>query len=233
MTTAHCEWGPNGILALRNRVKVLVIVDVLSFSTSVDIAVSRGATIIPFPAGDDAAARHAAKARGALLAGHRHDGGYSLSPASLEALPAGAKLVMPSPNGSRLSLAGADAIMFAGCLRNRTAVAAAVRLAAGSGDIAVIPAGERWKSDDSLRPAIEDWIGAGAILDALDGPMTAEARVARDAFRSARPDLSALLHESMSGRELIDRGFPRDVDLAAELDVSTSAPRLRDGVYAS
>lgn len=229
MATAHCEWGLNGVLSLRERVGVVVIVDVLSFSTAVDIAVARGAFIVPFPLGSGEAAAIAAHASGALLASPRRDGQYSLSPASLQTIPAGTKLLLPSPNGSRLSLNCGAAQVFAGCLRNASAVAAAV-LRAG-GDIAVIPAGERWRGDDSLRPAIEDWLGAGAILDALDLPMTAEARVARDAFRSARPSLAQTIADSISGRELIDRGFPMDVELAHQFDVSTAVPTLASGVY--
>jgi hypothetical protein len=32
-------------------------------------------------------------------------------------------------------------------------------------------------------------------------------------------------------RELVDGGFPRDVDLALEQEVSSSAPLLIDGAY--
>jgi 2-phosphosulfolactate phosphatase len=234
MATAHCEWGANGILGLRQTARVIVIVDVLSFSTAVDIAVARGAMIVPFPLGGGEAAAIAARASGAILASPKRAGGgqYSLSPASLETIPAGTKLLLPSPNGSKLSLTCGGAIVFAGCLRNASAVAAAALEAANGADIAVIPAGERWRSDDSLRPAIEDWLGAGAILDALDLPMTAEARVAHDAFRSARADLAATIRDSVSGRELSDAGFAQDLELAVQLNTSACAPRLRNGCYA-
>ena len=232
MAAAHCEWGPNGVLAFRERVKVLVIVDVLSFSTAVDIAVARGANIVPFPLGDrDAAAKAAAEAGAVLASATRVGGQYSLAPSSLEAIPAGIKLLLPSPNGSRLSLMGGDAAVFAGCLRNAAAVAGAALGAAQGGDIAVIPAGERWRADDSLRPAIEDLIGAGAILGALGLELSPEARVARDAYLSAKPSLADAIRQSISGRELIERGFPRDVELAVEQGVSTAAPLLMDGVY--
>lgn len=233
MAMAQCEWGPNGILHWRERVRVLVIVDVLSFSTAVDIATARGAAILPFPLGDREAAREAAKAAGAILASPKRTAGgqFSLSPASLRSITADARLMLPSPNGSKLSLMGGEAVVFAGCLRNAGAVAAAARRVAGDGDIGVIPAGERWRSDDSLRPAIEDLIGAGAILDALDLALSPEAKVAREAWRSARPALADTIRQSISGRELIDAGFAEDVELAIACDASSTAPQLRDGVY--
>lgn len=232
MATAHCEWGLIGVHTLRERCAVLVVVDVLSFSTAVDIAVARGAEIVPFPLGDREAATKAAAAANAQLASHRRAGEQlSLSPASLQAIAPGTRLMLPSPNGSRLSLEAGSAAVFAGCLRNRATVAQAALAAANGADIAVIPAGERWRSDDSLRPAIEDLIGAGAILDALALPMTAEARVARDAFVSARSSLADVIRDCLSGRELIEKGFPQDVELAVQLDVSNIAPVLSDGAY--
>jgi 2-phosphosulfolactate phosphatase len=232
MGQAFAEWGLHGVEMLREKVSVLIIVDVLSFSTAVDVAVARGASVIPFPLGDLTAAREAASAAGAVLARARNstDAGYSLSPSSLATIPGGTKLLLPSPNGSRLSLAGGSVPVLTGSLRNAKAVAAAARVIAGEGPVAVIPAGEHWP-DCSLRPAVEDLLGGGAILDALDLLLSAEARVARDAFRGAGADLAAILRASISGQELIDRGFQEDVEFAAALDVSAVAPILRDGAY--
>lgn len=228
----RCEWAREGIEALRPQVSVFVIVDVLSFSTAVDIAVGRRALIHPFPLGDHEAAKAEADKVGAIAAAPKRAAGgqFSLSPASLRDLSPGDRLLLPSPNGSRLSLAGGDTPVLAGCLRNARAVAAKARELAEGGDIGLIPAGERWPGD-TLRPAIEDLIGAGAIIDALAGEMTAEARVARDAWRSAQSELDALIRDCLSGRELIERGFEIDVDLALERNVSAAAPLLRGGVY--
>jgi 2-phosphosulfolactate phosphatase len=228
----HCEWGLAGIEALKPHVKVLVIVDVLSFSTAVDVAVARGTEVVPFSFGDEAAARRAAEAAGAELAKPRQAGGgqLSLSPLSLTRLSAGHKLLLPSPNGSRLSLAGGDLPVLAGSLRNAAAVAAAAHTLADGESIGIIPAGERWP-DGSLRPAIEDLVGAGALVDALHEPADAEARMARDAFRSAGIGLAELVRSSRSGRELIERGFAEDVEMAVALNVSKAVPLLRDGAY--
>ena len=229
---AECEWGQAGIETLRDRVAVLVIVDVLSFSTAVDVAVSRGAIVLPFPWVDETVAQAAADAAEAVLATRRRakGGQYSLSPASLAAIDAGTRLMLPSPNGSRLSLAGGTTPILAGCLRNASAVARHARRLAGNGAVGVIPAGERWP-DGSLRPAIEDWLGAGAILDALDLPLSPEARVARDAFRSAGTDLAQIIRDSVSGRELIEADFAGDVEMAVESGASRTAPTLSHGAY--
>jgi 2-phosphosulfolactate phosphatase len=232
MGRALTEWGLRGVETLRDRTTVLVIVDVLSFSTAVDVAVARGALVLPFPLADPAAAQAAADRAGAVLARPRNKpgGGFSLSPQSLSQIAAGTRLLLPSPNGSRLSLAGGTVAVFAGCLRNARAVAAAALTVAAGGNVGVVPAGERWE-DGSLRPAIEDLLGAGAIIEALDLPMSAEARVACDAFRAAAPDLAAILRGSVSGKELVRRGFESDIDFATAYDVSTVAPVLRDGAY--
>lgn len=205
---------------------VYIIVDVLSFSTCVAVAVSRGATVWPYPWKDESARRFASE-KGALLAGKRGDK-YSLSPVSLRGLPAGSQLVLPSPNGAPLSLATASKPTLCGCLRNAKAIAeAAGRI---GGRIAVIPAGERWP-DDSLRPCFEDWIGAGAIIEHLPGERSPEAEAAVAAWQSARPKLREQLRACPSGQELIERGFPRDVDLAGEVNVSSCVPILREGAY--
>jgi len=39
------------------------------------------------------------------------------------------------------------------------------------------------------------------------------------------------LMESVSGVELRERGFPQDVEIAAELNISTCAPILREDAY--
>jgi hypothetical protein len=140
------------------------------------------------------------------------------------------KLMLPSPNGSRLSLACGDTPVLTGCLRNSAAVARAARKIAGDGDVGVIPAGELWP-DGLLRPAIEDLLGAGAVIHHLDLPCSSEAQIARDAYRSAARAIATLIRASVSGRQLIDGGFPQDVEIAVEENVSAAAPTLTDGAY--
>lgn len=233
MTVVRSEWGIQGVRRLRPRVAVLVIVDVLSFSTAVDIATGRGAQVLPFPSGDRAAAQDAASKAGASLAAPRKAGGgqVSLSPQTLSQLAAGARLMLPSPNGSRLSVEAGSGPVLAACFRNAGAVARAALQFAGDGDIGVIAAGERWP-DGSLRPAVEDHLGAGAVIHALDCRMDAEARVARGAYLAAANELDWIIRSCVSGQELIGEGFEDDVDLALQLDISGHAPLMKGGFYA-
>lgn len=220
----RCEWGEQGVAVLAPVSDVIIIVDVLSFSTSVDIAVERGAKVYPFGWKDQRAADFAASINAELADPQRKQGKYSLSPASLMQIHPGTRIVLPSPNGATLTLAARPKPVLAGCLRN---VRAAARAAAQYGDrIAVVAAGERWAQDHSLRPCFEDLIGAGAIISHLAGSLSPEAMAAVAAFEAAKSDLRNLVRRCGSGRELIERGFPEDVDLAAQLDISESAPTL-------
>jgi 2-phosphosulfolactate phosphatase len=224
----RCEWGAHGVELLARECAVVVIVDVLSFCTSVDVAVGRGARVLPQRWRDPDTARESA-AHGAVQAGRREGAGPSLRPSSLLGLAAGTVLALPSPNGATLCAAAArhDAVVFAGCLRNATAVAVAARAACSP--VGVVPAGERWP-DGSLRVAGEDALGAGAIVTALgDLSRSPEAELAAEQFSAAAARLPAVLAGLASGRELIADGFGADVDLAAAYDVSPATPRLVGG----
>ena len=219
----RCEWGLHGVRTLSPASDVVIVVDLLSFSTAVDIAVANGASVLPYRWRDDSA-KEFALARGALLASPRssHDG-YSLSPASLESIPAQTALVLPSPNGSTLCLSTGKAVTITACLRNCEAVAA--RAQSYGTRIAVVAAGEQW-SDGSLRFSIEDLIGAGAVIRALSGRRSPEAELAVAAFERFRDNLHDTIAGSSSGSELVARGFARDVELAAEYSCSHSVPVL-------
>jgi 2-phosphosulfolactate phosphatase len=222
------EWGRHGVATLAPVCDAIIIVDVLSFCSAVSIAVSRGALVFPCRLTGDAVHEHA-KSLNATAAGRRGEGRYSLSPCSMMDVPSGTRIVLPSPNGSALTLATGSTPTFAGCLRNSGAVA---RAAASCGSsIGVIPAGERWKDDDTLRPAIEDLIGAGAIISHLSGTLSPEAAVALAAFRAAETRLQTVLEDSSSGQELAAMDFARDVAAAAVVDADDCAPIFIDGAY--
>lgn len=235
--SARFEWGEAGLRTLAPGVATVVIVDVLSFTTAVDVVVSGGSTVIPSRWRDDRAVEIAQQLDAWLAVGRRQVDDthpYSLSPQSLQCLPPGSRIVLPSPNGATLSGIAAElgVTVLAGCLRNATAVAAACR--AIGGPVLVIAAGERWGdvTQGTLRPALEDLLGAGAILSAL-GAETAspEARAAIAAFVEAQPALAERVAQSGSGRELIESGFAGDVEIAAQFDTSPIAPKLRGGRF--
>lgn len=222
----YFDQGLDGLRELAGRCRTLVVVDVLSFSTAVDVAVSAGARVLPLPWRDERAAARAREA-GAALAGPRAHDRWSLSPSSLRTLPPGELLALPSPNGAALCAAASADHVLVGGLRNASAVArAAVELPVG-----VVAAGERRGGDDGpLRPAVEDLLGAGAIIAALPGSRSAEAQVAAGAFAASSGRVEELVRDCASGQQLADLGFPQDVRLAAQLDASGTAPVLRDGI---
>lgn len=233
---ARVAWGLREARELAPGASAAVVVDVLSFSTCIDVAVARGIAVRPFRWRDERAGAEA-RSVDAVLAVSRQAAGpddVTLSPASL-ARTSATRVLLPSPNGSTISaeLDRVCGLVVAGSLRNRSAVAAF--LGRIDGPVVVVAAGERWEDDDSLRPAVEDLWGAGAVIDALLTlrpalPASPEALAARAAYRAFEDDPD-LLATCASGRELVERGYPRDVAYAAELDVSAVVPLLRDGWF--
>lgn len=234
-------WGPDGLEELAPGCDVVVVVDVLRFTTAVSAAVEVGATVFPYRWRDESAAEYAA-ARAAVLAGRRELGEPSLSPTDLLRLEPATRIVLPSPNGSTIAFVASKLdvpFVLAGSIRNATATARRARALAHHGAIGVIAAGERrGQLDGPLRPAVEDLIGAGAVLAALDpsGAASAprsspEALAARAAFVAAKPSLEATLLACASGRELVRLGWDDDVRAAAELDTTRLAAQLVDDAF--
>ncbi|MGB2714959.1 MAG: 2-phosphosulfolactate phosphatase [Vicinamibacterales bacterium] len=222
----RCEWGPGAVGALAPA-DVTIVVDVFSFTTCVDVAASRGASILPY-AWNDASAAEFALAQRAELAGRRRQARYSLAPESYLEAPEGLRCVLPSPNGAQVTLAAARTapVVLAGSLRNARAVAEAAQQLGRAFN--VIPAGERWL-DGSLRPALEDWLGAGAILRGLPGNRSPEAESAVALFERHRERLVEILDQCGSGRELDGRGHEKDKVIAGQLDISSCVARF-DGI---
>ncbi|WP_406300630.1 2-phosphosulfolactate phosphatase (plasmid) [Embleya sp. NBC_00888] len=162
---------------------------------------------------------------------------WSLSPAALRAAPFTPRLVLPSPNGSAIASAAGDATVVAASLRNAAAVS---RWLADKGygsaerPVAVIASGERWP-DGSLRPSLEDLLGAGAVVAGLGehgcGTISPEADAAAGAFVSTS-DVGTAVAAGASGRELAAGGFAEDVAIAIEMDGSNVVPVLSGGAFA-
>jgi 2-phosphosulfolactate phosphatase len=232
------DWGIAGAAAIATDADVVVVVDVLSFSTTVEIAVTHGVEILPCAPAD---ARQVADEHGAVVAGARGTG-PSLSPASItvETVAGIQTLALPSLNGSRLvaAVGGTPALLVAGSLRNAAAVARwSLQQQGDKGDrfvVAVIAAGEE-REDGTLRFALEDLLGAGAIIDALADVgidyCSPEAAAAASAFTGLRNATGHLIGASASGRELAELGFRADVELAIEINVSETVPVLREFTF--
>jgi 2-phosphosulfolactate phosphatase len=238
------DWGVSG--AEQAQSDLAVVVDVLSFSTAVCIAVDRGMVVYPYRWADESAQAFA-RERDAFLPVGRRDAlrsgrpEPSLSPSALLACEPVPRLVLPSPNGSSIAeaLRLREIEVAVGCLRNASATARHVQNALHAGrSVTFIAAGERWAGGTSLRPCLEDHLGAGAALAALatagfGDRMSPEARAAALLFSAHASTLGQTLRDCVSGKELDARGFYPDVAAAAELDTSPHVPVLRDGAFAA
>ena len=86
-------WASEGGTLLAGACPVLVVVDILRFTTAVEVAVANGALVVP-----------------ERWAGRERQGLSSLSPVSLLGVPAGTRVTLASPNGATVSLAVAEVV---------------------------------------------------------------------------------------------------------------------------
>lgn len=139
-------------------------------------------------------------------------------------------VLSPDTNGARVvaGLQDAAATVVAASLRNRAAVAEWVLAQQGDkGDrffVAIIAAGEQ-RPDGSTRFAVEDLLGAGAVIDALADVgidyCSPESAAAAAAFTGLRNATGHLIGASASGRELSGAGRRAEIDHAIDVDAAS------------
>lgn len=230
-----------GLETIAPGADVIVVIDVLTLGTALELALAHGLEVFPRPAAD---AHSWAQSHDAVLVGAPGESGepgeprLTLSPASItsesaERIP-GERIVVPTQDGSVLTgvLAGGfnAPVVLAG-LRNRLAVARWIRAeqarTTGRFTIAIVAAGEL-RDDSSLRFTVEDQLAAGALVDALAELAidyhSPEAAAACAGFTGLRRAVRQLIKASASGRELIEHGLAQDVELASQVDVSKIVP---------
>lgn len=234
------DWGLRGAEAIAVEVDTAVVIDVLSFTTTLSVAADAGIDVLPYSWNDESAVDYARDAD-AVLAVRRsvaRKGQISLSPRTIREAEAPSRLVLPSPNGSTIAFALASQVAecVGASLRNASAVADWIVHEHGPRSrVAIVASGEKWPGGE-LRPAVEDLWGAGAVVAALtaagwDGHVSPEARMAADAWAAVSDSYEDRLRDCASGRELIVLGFPHDVAIASELDDSDTVPVLEDRVF--
>jgi|GEM_PF-703370 len=243
----HVEWGATGARLGAARGDVIVVVDILSFSTTLAIAVSRDFSCLVFSPAEVAALggiEQAAARFGARPLSRQRlvpPGQLSISPASLLTAVPGQRVLFTSLNGAAVTAAAAAApALLVGSLRNAsaTATATALLLSQGlAGRVTVVPCGERWGPVEpdapGWRPALEDWLGAGLICARLaEHGLTLSAEAGAAAAAWTGQDIRTgpnLLTSCVSARELRARGFSQDVTLALSVDVSERVPTRVSG----
>lgn len=203
--------------------RTVVVFDVLRATTTMAAALAGGVEGIRiFGSLDEAARAAAAHAGPRILCGEENclpPPGFDLgnSPGAFRReLHAGRTAYMSTTNGTRAIVAARAArTVFAGALVNASAVARAV--ATAGADVTLLCAGT------GGAVAMEDVIGAGAVMAALEGnfPISPESDVAligRRLYEAAEHDLGAALTESLGGRNVIAAGLLEDIAFAARLD---------------
>ena len=195
------DWGTAGLTRLAPA-DVVVVVDVLRFSTTVSDRVAAGERV-PL---DDAA--HAVSINGAAVARAAAEHGVPLVLLGcLRNARAVAETVLTEQ--SRLGRRLGVTVLAAGELTSRDAGAPL-----------------RFTVEDLLGAgAIVD-----ALSECGIDHTSPEAAAAQESFRSLRRALGHLLTASGSGQELLARGRREEVEAAAVLDATSAVPVLRDGV---
>ena len=222
------DWGLAGFQALAAQADVVIVADALAAVPEAEAVAVPVAEAEAVPVAD-AEAVPVADAEAVPVADAEAD-----AVAVPKAVPeADAEADADDEHGDSTKLAARRVIAVS--LNNRTAVAEWVlaRQAEKGArfSIAVIAVGER-RPDGTSRFAVEDFLAAGAVIDALSSlgidHCSPEAAAASAAFVGLRQALRHLVGASETGLALAARGRQSEVRAASRLDDSSEVTAFED-----
>ncbi|MCF7810108.1 2-phosphosulfolactate phosphatase [bacterium] len=221
------DWGSEGAASAAERGDIIVIVDTLSFSTSVVTAVHNGGII--YPAVDQDDLLEIAGRIDAVKAVQRSkvpsEGRFSLSPETFIELEAETSVILASPNGASCCRAAKSASnVFVASLINAEAMGKTLEriMDLTGSNVTLIACGEQLQSgldNPGIRFAIEDMLAVGAILSYILKDKSPEAQVCEAAFGAIEHFIDEMIWDSISGRELRSSGFGHDVNYSARMNI--------------
>lgn len=231
------EWGRRGAREAAERGDIVIIVDVLSFSSTVISALENKVHIYPYPPHLNGK-EYAEKIGAEYILGRAEaakQGTPTLSPVSFHEEHTNKKYMLSSLNGAFCTwVASKVPALIVGSFINASSVASIAKQLSKKtqANITIVPCGEQWtevrENEDTLRQSVEDYLGAGAIISYLDKKMSPEAAVCRAAFENSRSKLKEIIWECGSGRELRGKGFEADVSHCSQLNIFQTVPILKE-----
>jgi 2-phosphosulfolactate phosphatase len=231
------HWGDIGASHAADRGDIIVIIDMLDFSTAVTTAVAQGAIV--YPVSKKEHLEKVASEVGGQIAKSKQEAaesGFSLSPLHMMRAKPGDKIVLQSNNGAYDTDHAQNACcILVGTMLNAPAVARVVRNILGSTNLrcTINPCGERWPDEKEFRPAIEDHLAAAAIVHeiGLHAYLSPEAEVIEAAWRQLETQYKRLILDSGSGRKESEEGVGDDTEFALDYGRFDVVPILKDGAF--
>ncbi|MEM4251511.1 MAG: 2-phosphosulfolactate phosphatase [Candidatus Bathyarchaeia archaeon] len=216
----------------RCRKEVVVVVDVLRFSSSVVVALDKGAkSIIPVKTLVQAKRLYKRDCR-IILAGERGGKmpkGFHLGNSPTELSRANLKdktIVMTTTNGTAALeySKGAKWVLIGSFLNSRAVCKRVLELSRDAADISIVLAS---RSGDFF---LEDFVCAGLLVSIVSrerGEMNDVARAARLAWVTSSSDLETVVRVGSHAKYLESMGYGEDVDLCLSRDSYDVVPLLR------
>ena len=231
MQTLHVITNQQYLDRQRLPNKVAVVLDVLLATTTIAMALHRGAReVITVPEVEDA---YKYRESGTILAGEKDavspPGFKTFAPVQLSKhIETDTRLVLVSTNGTvALHNASKARHLYTGALVNASALTRHLYEQHPSETILLVCAASRHRFN------IEDFIGAGVLVDQMT-TLSPERFNLTDAAVAARilartVDISQSMHESRVGRLLHSMDLESNITLSTDLDCFNVIPKYTDG----
>jgi 2-phosphosulfolactate phosphatase len=245
MQNLKLRWGTNGMRRAIKEKNIVVIVDVFRFSSAVVTAISNKVTIIP--ASNLKEAVLLSKKYNAIISNSYSPTSkriFSLSPQSFFRAPKNIKVALISPNGARCCRIGKNSKnVFIGCFLNAKTIGKYVEKLSENlqKDVTILAAGDfglpkKFKRSEveeqfitksnSKFFSLEDFLGAGAIINEMKLEKNDDAIFAQNCYNSFKKELRKILRETVGGKYLILTNREKDLEYCIKLNRYKCIPKL-------